>query len=95
LTPSFPPAALLQVIDKGFDGLSLKADIYAFAIIIWECLTKKVPWEGKTDAQIIKAMLKGERPEVDDSMDPALRKLMEECWSEVSFSRERVRFLLK
>lgn len=62
--------------------LSVKADVYAFGIIIWECLTYQRPWDGKTDAQIIRAMIKGQRPEISDAMDKDLCALMESCWAE-------------
>ncbi|GMH48534.1 hypothetical protein TrRE_jg6280 [Triparma retinervis] len=71
-----------EVIEGGLRALSLKADVYAFGIVMWECITKKRPWDGKTDGQIIKAIMKEQRPEVDESMDKDLRPLMELCWSE-------------
>ncbi|GMI22217.1 hypothetical protein TrCOL_g2995 [Triparma columacea] len=71
-----------EVIEGGFSALSLKADVYAFGIIIWECLTQKRPWDGKTDGQIIKAIVKEQRPDVSDDMNKDLRALMESCWSE-------------
>ncbi|GMI30521.1 hypothetical protein TrRE_jg5699, partial [Triparma retinervis] len=71
-----------EVLENGVKALSTKADVYSFGIVIWECATKKIPWEGKTDMQISRAMIKEQRPEVDDSMEKDLRALMEHCWSE-------------
>ncbi|GMI34144.1 hypothetical protein TrCOL_g441 [Triparma columacea] len=71
-----------EVIDEGLSALSLKADVYSFAIVMWECLTQKIPWDGKTDGQIIKAIIKEQRPPVDESMNAELKALMEQCWSE-------------
>ncbi|GMH52092.1 hypothetical protein TrRE_jg840, partial [Triparma retinervis] len=71
-----------EILEKGSDALTLKADVYSFGIIIWECATKKIPWEGMTDNQINRAMIKEQRPQVDESMDKELRALMEQCWSE-------------
>ncbi|GMH77712.1 hypothetical protein TrRE_jg120, partial [Triparma retinervis] len=71
-----------EVIDEGLSALSLKADVYSFAIVMWECLTLKIPWDGKTDGQIIKAIIKEQRPPVDESVNAELKALMESCWSE-------------
>ena len=75
-----------EVLEEGFDGLTAKADVYAFGIIIWECLTYKKPWEGLMEGKIIKKVGQGERPEIDESMNDGLRKLMrnlmEECWNQ-------------
>lgn len=71
-----------EVLDDGMSALSVKADVYAFGIIIWECLTYQRPWDGLTVPQIIKAIAKGQRPEVNNAMDKELRALMESCWAE-------------
>jgi surface protein len=71
-----------EVIDEGSSAVSLKADVYSFAIVMWECITQKIPWDGKTDGQIIKAIIKEQRPDVSDDMNKDLRALMESCWSE-------------
>ena len=64
------------------EEVTSKADVYAFAIIIWECLTKDYPWEGLTMMQIGRKVCDKElRPAVKDSMDPVLRELMEVCWA--------------
>ena len=84
-----------EVIDEGLSALSLKADVYAVGIIIWECMTQLRPWDGKTDGQIIKAIIKEQRPPVVESMHADLRSLMETCWSEDPKARPHFDVIVK
>ncbi|GMH54478.1 hypothetical protein TrRE_jg7429, partial [Triparma retinervis] len=72
-----------EVIKDGIKALGPKADVYSFGIVVWECATKNIPWEGMTNAQIIgEVRYEKKRPKVDESMDKDLRALMEQCWSD-------------
>ena len=55
----------------------MKADVYAFGIIIWEILSLKIPWDGWNLLALIDAVKSGKRPELEEGMDEELRKLME------------------
>ncbi|KAJ9505882.1 hypothetical protein QJQ45_002948 [Haematococcus lacustris] len=63
-----------------------EADVYSWAIIMWEMLTGQLPWLGCNNAAIIGAVaFKGERPDLPDSPQrcpPDLAALITECWQQ-------------
>jgi surface protein len=65
-------------------GVTHKADIYAFALIVNEMWTRQRPWlipEGTNSfAYIIGKLLQGKRPWMDPDMPVPLQKLVKKCW---------------
>jgi len=59
-----------------------KADVYALGVIMNECFTRTVPWDGYSlTYQVMYAVTaKDERPEQAESCPPNLRKLISKCW---------------
>ena len=69
-----------------------EVDLYSFGVIMWELLTRKVPWEEAIDttqyilffAALCTALENGDRPlipaEVAEAA-PEFVALMEECWA--------------
>jgi serine/threonine protein kinase len=33
-----------------------KSDVWAFGLVLWEILTRKIPYEGKTSIQVIRSI---------------------------------------
>ena len=59
---------------------SREIDIYSFGILFWEILSCKIPFEKKTENQIIA----GERPSLIDLPDDVpleIKQLIKKCWS--------------
>ncbi|CAI0396094.1 unnamed protein product [Linum tenue] len=54
-----------------------KADVFSFAIVLWELVTAKVPYESMTPLQ---AALGGLRPELPQNIHPKLLDIMQRCW---------------
>lgn len=69
-----------------FDGMNAteKVDVYSFAILLWECITGKVPWgHVPSPMQIIYYVgVLNQRPALptDDRVPRDLVELIEDCW---------------
>ena len=58
-----------------------KADVYSFAILLWQMVTDKIPYEGATRAEYIKyACRRGERPETSITWAKDFKTLITSCW---------------
>ncbi|PIN16258.1 Tyrosine kinase [Handroanthus impetiginosus] len=72
-----------------------KADVFSFAIVLWELVTAKVPYDTMTPLQAALGVRQGLRPELPKNAHPKLLNLMQRCWEAVpsdrpSFSEIRV-----
>ncbi|KAJ6798169.1 serine/threonine-protein kinase STY8-like [Iris pallida] len=57
-----------------------KADVFSFAIVLWELATSKLPYEKKTPLQAAVGVRQGDRPELPENTHPKLLALMQRCW---------------
>lgn len=73
-----------EATEEDLNALFTKAsDIYAFAMLIMEIFTGKIPFSNKkNDSSVIFAVLDGGRPEIPSSIAdiPALKDLVQLCW---------------
>ncbi|KCV67310.1 serine/threonine protein kinase [Fonticula alba] len=54
-------------------ALYFPADIYAAAVMLWECLARAVPWQGCSFEQIAEHLAAGRRPELHLALAPVAR----------------------
>ena len=65
-----------------------KCDVYSFGIVMWEVLSRGVPFAGLQREQIIAQLVVGRRPSpVPEDSPPQLVALMEACWEQEPFVR--------
>ncbi|PSS31724.1 Serine/threonine-protein kinase [Actinidia chinensis var. chinensis] len=72
-----------------------KADVFSFAIVLWELVTAKVPYDSMTPLQAALGVRQGLRPDLPDNTHPKLLDLMKRCWEAIpsdrpSFSEIRI-----
>lgn len=63
------------------EGYTEKADVYSFAIILWELLTRKIPYAGKNTMQVVRSVDRGERLAIPDYCPPEYAQLISDCWA--------------
>lgn len=67
---------------------SEKADIYSFGIVVWECITRRLPYTGMTAVQAAVGVVNhGLRPEIPGNVPAPLAKLIRSCWAAVPDQR--------
>ncbi|XP_067951528.1 mitogen-activated protein kinase kinase kinase 7-like isoform X2 [Watersipora subatra] len=86
-----------------FEGnrYSEKCDVFSWGIVLWECLSRKKPFEevGGSTYRIMWAVHEGKRPALLRGTPAPLEKLMTKCWSKIPADRpsmdEVVRIMLE
>ncbi|XP_044475346.1 serine/threonine-protein kinase STY8-like isoform X2 [Mangifera indica] len=64
-----------------------KADIFSFAIVLWELVTAKVPYANMSPLQAALGVRQGLRPDPPENSHPKLVDLMQRCWEEIPNKR--------
>ncbi|XP_048130597.1 serine/threonine-protein kinase STY17-like isoform X4 [Rhodamnia argentea] len=57
-----------------------KADVFSFAVVLWELITAKIPYENLTPLQAALGVRQGLRPELPENAHPKLLEVMQRCW---------------
>ena len=65
-----------------------KCDVYSFAMLCWEMLTYRMPFDNCEPVQAAFAMaIEHKRPEIPRDAHPTVHKLLEQTWQEASDAR--------
>jgi len=93
MTPNYAaPETLLA------KSVSEKADIYSFALIMWELLTYGIPYEGLS-TEALKTLVTREtdplRPPIPKNCPADYAHLMEDCWQYSAKDRPTFNHILK
>jgi len=83
---------------ENFDFSLAKAiDVFSFSIILWEFFhPSEFPWKNKTDKDIARAVISGERPEITNLEIPEFwRTMMTQCWEHLPKNRPTFEDILR
>ncbi|KAL5703699.1 non-specific serine/threonine protein kinase [Ranunculus cassubicifolius] len=64
-----------------------KADVFSFAIVLWELTTAKVPYDTLTPLQAALGVRQGLRPDLPENVHPKILDLMQRCWETLPMDR--------
>lgn len=69
------------------ESYSSNADVYSFGLVLWQLITREVPFATMTPIQAAFSVAEGRRPSIPDSCPPRLRDIIESCWDQDSHKR--------
>lgn len=60
---------------------SYASDVYSLAVVLWEILTRELPWGSEPrPRQIMSRVLKGDRLDVPGDCPAVLTDILKACW---------------
>ncbi|CAM9710795.1 unnamed protein product [Ascophyllum nodosum] len=83
-----------QVLQNG--GSSFASDVYSFGIVVWEVLTREVPWAGVShDSDLYRrVVIVGDRPVIPDTAPDNSAETAKSCWGRIPANRPTFRDVL-
>jgi len=63
------------------EDYSEKADVYSYGIILWEIITRQVPYKGIEQIRVAIEVVNNQmRPEIPRTCPVDFKKLIQKCW---------------
>lgn len=70
------------------ENYSETADVFSFAVVLWQLLTRDEPFHNQSQVEAAAAVaLENKRCPFPDDTPPAVKQLIESCWSQKPDSR--------
>ena len=63
--------------------ITLKCDVYSYGIVLWELLTREIPFSDMPLVQVVWAVAEcDERPEIPSTFPAGFHTIIEQCWQQ-------------
>lgn len=83
----------VQILNR--EPITQKTDVYSFGMVVWECLTRQLPWADLAGVDmLLLAVTGGERPTIPPDAPANLAALTKVCWSHDPASRPAFKRIL-
>eukprot|EP00546_Thalassionema_frauenfeldii_P016151 CAMPEP_0178901634 /NCGR_PEP_ID=MMETSP0786-20121207/4144_1 /TAXON_ID=186022 /ORGANISM="Thalassionema frauenfeldii, Strain CCMP 1798" /LENGTH=815 /DNA_ID=CAMNT_0020572783 /DNA_START=823 /DNA_END=3268 /DNA_ORIENTATION=- len=69
------------------ESYSSNADVYSFGILLWQLITREIPFATMTPIQAAFSVAEGLRPEIPDTTPSRLREIIVSCWNHDAHKR--------
>ncbi len=67
---------------------SINSDIYSFALVLWQLVTREIPFHGYTPVQAAFAVARdGARPSIPDHLPEYIGRIITCCWEQDQVKR--------
>ncbi|KAH0793127.1 TKL family protein kinase [Histomonas meleagridis] len=94
LNQGFGTASIMSPEQHRQQNFNESVDVYAFGIMLWEMLTRQVPFENIDPIQLIYSVsMKGERPPIPKNTPKLLEFLIRKCWSQTPEERPTFKWI--
>ena len=75
---------------------SYASDVYSFGIVVWEVVTRELPWASKTrPSEILTAVLRGARPSFHVDAPADIVDISGACWGAKPGERTTFRAMME
>ena len=69
------------------ESYSSNADVYSFGIVLWQLITREIPFSTLSPVQTAYAVAEGDRPTIPTSTPEPLQRIIRACWDKDSHKR--------
>ena len=74
---------------------SVKTDVFAYGVTLWEICTRQTPWSGSNGTEVAIAVVKGKRLTIPSEVHPILSQLITSCWQHQADDRPDFKSILE
>uniref|UniRef100_A0A914VMS5 Mitogen-activated protein kinase kinase kinase n=1 Tax=Plectus sambesii TaxID=2011161 RepID=A0A914VMS5_9BILA len=70
-----------EIINQSSSGISTATDVWSYAVVLWEMLTREIPYDGLTEFRIYSLIAEyGTKLIIPESCPDRLTRLIRSCW---------------